>query len=72
MAKKAKQAEHSVNEWGGQKHYMCGSCSFDTFHWNEMLKHLVDAHDSEAALAELLSIEEEVKNGANNPGKDHS
>ncbi len=58
----------TTGEWGGVMHYGCAACPFDTFGLTEMLNHLVDAHDSEPALAVLLSAEDEVKNAKNDIG----
>ena len=59
MAKTKANAEFTTAEWSGQKIYKCASCAFDTFDGVKMLQHLIDAHESEAALAALIKIESE-------------
>lgn len=61
--------EFTVGEWGGAVHYECASCPFDTFDGMEMLNHLVNEHNSEAALETLVSLEGE-NDGENNIGED--
>ena len=51
------------NLWGAQKHYECRLCNFDTFNRASMLEHLVEIHNSELALAELVELEN--SNGGN-------
>lgn len=67
MAKKKveKQAEFSIDRWGGKMHFQCAFCSFDTFDKHDIFSHLVNAHDSEEALEQILSVEED-HNGTNN------
>lgn len=49
-----KPAEYSVGVWSGQAHYQCDLCAFDALEKAAMLEHLVNAHNSEKALEELL------------------
>jgi hypothetical protein len=53
------QAEYMAGTWAGYEHYQCALCGFDTLKGRGvMLKHLIDAHDSERALEELLKFEQ--------------
>jgi hypothetical protein len=69
MANNKKTEEFTNNSWAGNPHFECNSCLFDTFILTEMYRHLVNNHDSEAALEQLLSIEEK-DDGSNDIGKD--
>lgn len=66
MAKGKGRVEFEIGSWGGMVHFRCASCSFDSFDKHEMFTHLMNEHDSEAALEQLLSKESEVKSGTNN------
>lgn len=46
-------------EWRGKRLLVCPLCKADTFEKIVMLKHLVDAHDSELALVELVDLEKD-------------
>lgn len=46
-----------IGTWKGLPQYVCAVCGFDTLNEAVALNHLVDRHNSEAALARLLEIE---------------
>lgn len=49
---------YEEQDWRGKRLLVCPLCKADTFEKIVMLKHLVDAHDSELALVELVGMEE--------------
>lgn len=50
--------EYTVGTWSGRKHYQCKLCVFDVLEDEmAMLRHLVQAHNSEAALVRLVDRE---------------
>jgi hypothetical protein len=65
------EPEYQIGEWGGETHYQCSLCPFDTFDGMEMLNHLVYQHESETALETLVQLETptEVDDGENNVSK---
>lgn len=54
-----KETLYMVGEWRGLPQYVCAVCGFDAFFEIVMLRHLVNKHNSEMALARLLEIEEQ-------------
>jgi hypothetical protein len=52
-----KEALYTMRIWRGKTQYVCPLCGADTFDKKIMLKHLVNKHDSELALVELVRLE---------------
>ena len=53
-----KLEEYVMAKWAGLNHYRCKKCAFDTLDLRGMLMHLVEQHNSEAALDELFPASE--------------
>lgn len=51
---------YEEKDWRGKTLLVCPLCKADTFDKIVMLKHLVDAHDSELALVKLLDLEKGI------------
>jgi hypothetical protein len=57
-ASRAPQQEYMTGAWGGIAQYQCRHCAFDVLDDRKaILRHLMDAHGSTAALEELLVLE---------------
>jgi hypothetical protein len=54
---RARNDMYIVGTWRGLPQYVCAACKFDTLDEVVMLKHLVNKHNSEAALEELVELE---------------
>ena len=48
---------YEERDWRGKSLLICPLCKADTFDRLTMLRHLVDAHDSELALVQLVDME---------------
>jgi hypothetical protein len=48
-----KSEEYTTAKWSGMEHYRCKKCAFDTLDLRGMFTHLVEQHNSEAALDAL-------------------
>jgi len=49
--------QYQKGTWAGQPHFECAKCAFDSMNEIEMLNHLVHRHNSEEALAILITLE---------------
>jgi hypothetical protein len=50
---------YTVGTWRGIPQYVCAVCKFDTLDEMVMLRHLVNKHNSEAALERLVELEKD-------------
>jgi hypothetical protein len=48
---------YKIASWKNKDLFQCSLCRFDSFERKEMLKHLVNKHNDELALAELVELE---------------
>jgi hypothetical protein len=44
MAKKQTKKDYTVSYWHQKRKYNCKYCAFDTFDYNELLKHVEEIH----------------------------
>lgn len=54
------QPLYEEQDWRGKTLLICPLCKADTFERVVMLKHLVDAHNSELALVQLVDLETSI------------